>query len=92
MQTAYIPVPTPSRPQPASAWSSAAVMELYDLPFMDLVYRAQQTHRAHFDPARLEREINAIPGVLENGLFIGMAHEVLVAGPGGVRRLESLTP
>lgn len=50
MQTAYIPVPKPSRPQPASAWSSAAVMELYDLPFMDLVYRAQQTHRAHFDP------------------------------------------
>jgi ribose 5-phosphate isomerase A len=30
------------------------------------------------DPAELERTINAIPGVLENGLFVGMADEVLV--------------
>ena len=29
-------------------------------------------------PAELERTINAIPGVLENGLFVGMADEVLV--------------
>ncbi|MCG2606632.1 MAG: radical SAM protein, partial [Achromobacter sp.] len=50
MQTAYIPVPKPPKAQPAPAWSSAAVMELYALPFMDLVSRAQQTHRAHFDP------------------------------------------
>ena len=50
MQTAYIPVPKPPKTPLAPAWSSAAVMELYDLPFMDLVYRAQQTHRAHFDP------------------------------------------
>ena len=50
MQTAYIPVPKPPKAQPAPAWSSAAVMALYALPFMDLVFRAQQTHRAHFDP------------------------------------------
>lgn len=30
------------------------------------------------DPAALEREINNIPGVLENGLFVGMADEVLI--------------
>ena len=48
MQTAYIPVPTPARPRPP-AWSAADIMELYELPFMDLVFRAQQTHRAHFD-------------------------------------------
>jgi ribose 5-phosphate isomerase A len=29
------------------------------------------------DPARLERTINNIPGVLENGLFVGVAHRVL---------------
>lgn len=30
------------------------------------------------DPAELERTINNIPGVLENGLFVGLADEVLV--------------
>ena len=30
------------------------------------------------DPADLEARINNIPGVLENGLFVGMADEVLV--------------
>jgi ribose 5-phosphate isomerase A len=39
------------------------------------------------DPARLEREINAIPGVVENGLFIGLADEVLVAREGRIERL-----
>jgi ribose 5-phosphate isomerase A len=41
------------------------------------------------DPAALERAINEIPGVLDNGLFIGMAETVLIGstGSGGVRRL-----
>ena len=30
------------------------------------------------DPAALERTINNIPGVLENGLFVGVAHRVLL--------------
>jgi len=30
------------------------------------------------DPAQLELSINNIPGVLENGLFVGLAHEILV--------------
>ncbi len=30
------------------------------------------------DPASLEPQINNIPGVLENGLFVGMADEVLI--------------
>lgn len=38
-------------------------------------------------PADLERRINAVPGVLENGLFVGMATKVLVPGPKGVRTL-----
>ena len=39
------------------------------------------------DPARLERAIRAIPGVVDTGLFLGTAHLVLVAGPGGVREM-----
>ena len=32
------------------------------------------------DPAALHREIRDIPGVLDSGLFAGMADEVLVEG------------
>lgn len=35
------------------------------------------------EPAELERTINAIPGVLENGLFVGMADEVLIGSVEG---------
>lgn len=38
-------------------------------------------------PEKLEREINNVPGVLENGLFVGIAHIVLAAGPRGVRTI-----
>jgi ribose 5-phosphate isomerase A len=37
------------------------------------------------DAASLEREINALPGVLDNGLFPGLATRVLVAEASGVR-------
>ena len=30
------------------------------------------------DPANLERTINNIPGVLENGLFVGVANVILI--------------
>jgi ribose 5-phosphate isomerase A len=30
------------------------------------------------NPAELEKTLNNIPGVLENGLFVGVAHLVLV--------------
>ena len=44
------------------------------------------------DPIALERDINNIPGVLENGLFVNLADEVLVGeindGVAGVRSLE----
>jgi ribose 5-phosphate isomerase A len=43
------------------------------------------------DPAGLEREINNLPGVLENGLFVNLADQVLVGeivdGKPGVRDL-----
>ena len=44
------------------------------------------------DPVALEREITNIPGVLENGLFVNLADDVLVGevsdGVAGVRSLE----
>lgn len=33
-----------------SRWSVASVSALYELPFNDLLFRAQQIHREHFDP------------------------------------------
>ena len=40
------------------------------------------------DPKRLEAELHALPGVMETGLFIGMATKVLVGGPHGVEELQ----
>jgi ribose 5-phosphate isomerase A len=40
------------------------------------------------DPEVLEKEINSIPGVLENGLFIGLADEVIVGSKQGMMILE----
>lgn len=42
---------------------------------------------APFDPEELAAEISALPGVVEHGLFLGMADLAFVAGEGGVRRL-----
>ncbi|MCD6247893.1 MAG: ribose-5-phosphate isomerase RpiA [Hadesarchaea archaeon] len=40
-------------------------------------------------PAELEQVINQVPGVVENGLFVGVADEVLVGHEGGCARLCS---
>ncbi len=49
----------PSVPQPAAPtddgaprhdWTAAEVRAVFDLPFADLLYRAQRVHRRHFDP------------------------------------------
>ena len=37
------------------------------------------------DPERLEQEIHTVPGVVGTGLFVGIAHTVLVGEPTGVR-------
>jgi ribose 5-phosphate isomerase A len=36
------------------------------------------------DPEALASAIRSIPGVVEHGLFLGMAHAAYIAGPGGV--------
>ncbi|HYG45950.1 MAG TPA: biotin synthase BioB [Bordetella sp.] len=51
MHTSTIAVSDIARPlrAAAQAWSTDDVLALYELPFMDLLYRAQQVHRQHFD-------------------------------------------
>src|SRR3990167_10996209 len=49
--------PFQSAPAPAvasAAWQLDAIVALFNLPFHDLLYRAQQVHRAHFDPSEVE--------------------------------------
>ncbi len=41
------------------------------------------------DPAKLERDINQVPGVVENGLFVGVADLLLVGYEGGCKTLRS---
>jgi ribose 5-phosphate isomerase A len=41
------------------------------------------------DPASLARRLAAIPGVMEHGLFVGLAHIAIIAGPDGVRIVEA---
>jgi ribose 5-phosphate isomerase A len=38
----------------------------------------------------LDAALRSIPGVVETGLFIGMADEAILAGPGGVERLKAV--
>jgi len=40
------------------------------------------------EPERLEQELNNHPGIIENGLFLGLADEVIVAERAGTRLLE----
>lgn len=42
------------------------------------------------DPDGLAAALNAIPGVVEHGLFIGLATAVIIAAPGGVRVVGKL--
>ncbi|MDR3323270.1 MAG: biotin synthase BioB [Zoogloeaceae bacterium] len=36
-------------------WTVEEVLALYDLPYMDLLWRAQKTHRQHFDANAIQR-------------------------------------
>jgi ribose 5-phosphate isomerase A len=40
-----------------------------------------------FDAVMLSQQLNAIPGVVEHGLFLGMVSEVIVASPNGIQVL-----
>ena len=47
---------TAPQPAPAAtgAWRVEEVEALFALPFMELVFRAQQVHRQHFDPSEIQ--------------------------------------
>ncbi|MBT7771950.1 MAG: biotin synthase, partial [Rhodospirillales bacterium] len=34
----------------AATWTRPQIVDLFDLPFNDLLFRAHETHRANFDP------------------------------------------
>jgi ribose 5-phosphate isomerase A len=40
------------------------------------------------EPGRLEADINRVPGVMDNGLFVGLADQVIVARADGIERLS----
>jgi ribose 5-phosphate isomerase A len=40
------------------------------------------------DPKKLESDLNLVPGVVDNGLFVGLAHKVIVASKDGVRTID----
>lgn len=50
MHTARIAPPVRAKdvPETPAAWAAEAVLALYELPFMDLIHRAQSLHREHF--------------------------------------------
>jgi biotin synthase len=50
MQTQTIHFARPLQPETDVRWSVAEIEALFTLPFADLLYRAQQVHREHFDP------------------------------------------
>ena len=43
------------------------------------------------DPDGFAAALNAIPGVIEHGLFIGMASAIIIADPAGIRVLGDLS-
>jgi biotin synthase len=40
--------------EPKQSWTADAVRALFDLPFADLIFRAQSVHRMHFDPNEVQ--------------------------------------
>ena len=50
MQTQTIHFTRPLQSEAGARWSVAEIEALFILPFADLLYRAQEVHREHFDP------------------------------------------
>ncbi|GEP05042.1 biotin synthase BioB [Methylobacterium oxalidis] len=49
------PLPASARPDIRHDWTVAEIQAIHDLPLLDLVYRAAAMHRAHNDPADIQR-------------------------------------
>ncbi|OYW29540.1 MAG: biotin synthase BioB [Methyloversatilis sp. 12-65-5] len=55
MHTQVIHLPPSSRSPVPQRWTTEQVEALFALPFSDLMFRAQQVHREHFDPNAIQR-------------------------------------
>ena len=55
MTTTSATIERPAAPQSRHEWAVAEVEALFELPLLDLVFRAQQVHRGHFDPQEVQR-------------------------------------
>ena len=44
-----------AQPVPARRWTVEEVLALCEMPLLDLLWRAQGVHRAHFDPNAIQR-------------------------------------
>ncbi len=53
--SATLPASTSSDAAPRKRWSVAEVQALFELPLLDLVFRARQVHIQHFDPNAIQR-------------------------------------
>jgi ribose 5-phosphate isomerase A len=73
----YAQVPMTLRQQDGSTFQTDSGNVIYDISF-----------GAIQDAPKLAAAISAVPGVVEHGLFIGIATTLLIAGPGGVDVIE----
>jgi biotin synthase len=53
-QTVHFVKPKKLSTHATSTWSLKAIEELFNLPFNDLMFQAQQVHRLHFDPNEVQ--------------------------------------
>ncbi|WP_026370307.1 ribose-5-phosphate isomerase RpiA [Kallotenue papyrolyticum] len=60
---------------------------ILDCPFRLRAPQAQPGAAQGHDPHELDRALRAIPGVMDHGLFLGLADRVLVGQADGVREL-----
>jgi len=55
MTTTSATIERPVSPRSRHQWATAEVEALFELPLLELVFRAQQVHRSHFDPQEVQR-------------------------------------
>src|SRR3546814_15491291 len=74
MPPSPVPVIDHAGAMPASPlrWRADDILALYDLPFMDLLYRAQQVHRRHFDASAIQ--LSSLPSIKTGGCHEACAY------------------
>ena len=55
MNTLAVPFPSSAASAPDARWTVSRVEALYQMPLMDLLFRAHQVHRQNFDPNAVQR-------------------------------------